>query len=213
MLRSRVRPDDEDVIRVLTVDDHAVLRAGVNGLLESEDGIDPVGEADSCDDAQSEFERLRPDVVIADFRLRGGDGLELCRRLERSEWPARVLIFSAFAGDELRLSARIAGAAGVLGKGSAGELLLASVRAVAAGGMPSGRVAPEVVRSAAERLDPADVPIFGMRFDGVPAHEIANVLQLDGYEVDARIDAIVDVIKPRTEPAPLVAPHGAGRWV
>ncbi len=201
------------VIRVLTVDDHAVVRAGVVGLLASEDGIDPVGEVDGCDAAFEAFEQLQPDVVIADFRLGDGDGLALCRMLDRHDWPSRVLMFSGFAGDELRLSARIAGAAGVLGKGSAGELLLASVRAVAAGGMPWGPITRDVITRAAERLDPADVPIFGMRLDGTPARAIAEVLQHDRALIEERIDAIVTTLKPRVDPPPLVARQGAARWL
>src|SRR5687767_3611876 len=108
------------VIRVLTVDDHAVVRSGLVGLLQSEDGIVPIGAVAGCRDAIPLFHEAHPDVVIADFRLNDGDGLELCRALERDDWPSRVLVFSGFAGGELTLAATIAGAAGVLGKGTAG---------------------------------------------------------------------------------------------
>jgi DNA-binding NarL/FixJ family response regulator len=201
------------VIRVLTVDDHAVVRSGIVSLLSSEDGILPVAAVSGCDAALAEFDQLHPDVVIADFRLTDGDGLSLCRRLERDDWPSRVLIFSGFAEADLAVAAAVAGAAGVLGKGTAGELLLASVRAVAAGGMPRPVVPAELLRHAAERLDPADHPIFGMRLDGSATGEIADVLHLERGTVEDRIDRMVDALKPRVDPPALATGERPGRTV
>src|SRR3954451_17238026 len=98
------------VIRVLTVDDHAVVRSGIVALLSSEGGILPVAAVSGCDAALVAFEQLQPDVVIADFRLTDGDALSLCRRLEREDWPSRVLIFSGFAEADLAVAAMVAGA-------------------------------------------------------------------------------------------------------
>jgi DNA-binding NarL/FixJ family response regulator len=204
------------VIRVLTVDDHAVVRSGIVALLASEDGVQPVAAVGSCRAAQDAFDELHPDVVIADFRLPDGDGLMLCRRFERDGWPARVLVFSGFAGDRLALAATVAGAAGVLGKGTSGELLLAAVRAVASGGMPVRDLGPELLRSVAERLDPDDLPILSMRLDGTSTGEIAGVLRLDRETVEDRVDRIVEALKPRVEPPPLGAvgsERSVGRWV
>lgn len=205
------------MIRVLTVDDHAVVRSGIVGLLRSEEGIEPVGQVGDCHAAIAAFEELHPDVVIADFRLPDGDGLTLCRRLEREDWPSRVLIFSGFAGSELALAAIIAGAAGVLGKGTAGELLLAGVRAVAAGGMRLKAPAPEVVRSAAEMIDDDDLPVFGMRLDGTSTRDIADALRADREEIEESVDRIVGVLKPRVDPPPLGEPlhvqRTVGRWL
>jgi len=210
------RCDPCRVIRVLTVDDHAIVRSGIVSLLSSEDGILPVAAVSGCGAAIVAFEQLQPDVVIADFRLTDGDGLSLCRRLERDDWPSRVLIFSGFAEADLAVAAMVAGAAGVLGKGTAGELLLAAIRAVAGGGMPAPAVPAELLKHAAERLDPADHPIFGMRLEGMAASEIGDVLHVDRPTVEARIDRVVDVLKPRVDPPTLnAAPAGrtVGRWL
>jgi DNA-binding NarL/FixJ family response regulator len=205
------------LIRVLTVDDHAVVRSGIVALLDSEPGIRPVASVGGCRAAVAAFERTRPDVVIADFRLEDGDGLSLCRQLERNDWPTRVLVFSGFASGELTVASAIAGAAGVLGKGTAGELLLAAIRAVALGGMPSPRLSADVLRRSAERLDPADLPIFGMRLEGATALEIAGVLKIERRAVEHRVDRMVDALKPRIDPPPLgqhpAAPHRVGRWL
>jgi DNA-binding NarL/FixJ family response regulator len=204
------------VLRVLTVDDHAVVRSGIVALLASEEGIEPVAAVGGCSAGLAAFEQLQPDVVIADFRLPDGDGLALCRRLERDDWPSRVLVFSGFASAELAVAATIAGAGGVLGKGTAGELLLAAVRAVAAGGMPAPTIPGGVLRAAAERLDPEDLPIFGMRLEGTAASDIAAVLRRDRGDVEDRIDRIVSTLKPRIDPPALSAagdPRGARRWL
>jgi DNA-binding NarL/FixJ family response regulator len=205
------------VIRVLTVDDHAVVRSGIVNLLESEDGIRSVGAVSGCTAALDAFRRSQPDVVIADYRLTDGDGLALSRELERDDWPSKVLVFSGFAGGELAVAATVAGAGGVLGKGTAGELLLAAVRAVAAGGMPGPDLSPEAVKLAAERVEPEDLPIFSMRLEGTSATEIAEVLRMDRVAVERRIDRVVDALKPRVEPPSLSVGtdprRHVGRWL
>lgn len=205
------------MIRVLTVDDHAVVRSGIVSLLESDDGIRSVGAVGGCRAALAAFDQLEPDVVIADYRLTDGDGLELCRRLERDDWPARVLVFSGFAGAELAVAATIAGAGGVLGKGTAGELLLAAVRAVAAGGMPAPGLSPAAVKRAAELLGPDDLPVFSMRLEGTTTTEIAEVLRTDREAVERRVDTIVETLKPRVDPPSLSVAGGGrgdvGRWL
>lgn len=206
------------MIRVLTVDDHAVVRSGIVGLLESEPGIRSVGAVGSCRAALTAFEEHLPDVVIADFRLPDGDGLALCRQLERNDWPSRVLVFSGFASTELAAAATVAGAAGVLGKGTAGELLLAAVRAVAGGGMPPPRIGPDALRRASETIDGDDRAILAMRLEGSSTLQIAEVLQADRAEIERRVDRVVDALKPRVDPPPLGALAGSGgrqvgRWV
>lgn len=205
--------DAVGVIRVLTVDDHAVVRSGIVGLLESEPGIAPVGAVAGVRDAIPLFHQVHPDVVIADFRLNDGDGLSLCRALERDDWPARVLVFSGFASGELTLAAVIAGAAGVLGKGTAGELLLAAVRAVAEGGIPQPVIPTSLLTNAGERIDPDDLPIFGLRMEGISTREIADVLKLDREDVEDGVDRIVDALKPRIEPPAMTAARDPGRHV
>ena len=205
------------VIRVLTVDDHAVVRSGIVGLLESEDGIRSVGAVGGCQAALAAFDQLQPDVVIADFRLTDGDGLMLCRHLERNDWPAKVLMFSGFAGGELAVAATVAGAGGVLGKGTAGELLLAAVRAVAAGGMPSRDLSAAAIKRGAELLEPEDLPIYSMRLEGASTTEIGSVLHMERRMVERRVDAIVEVLKPRVEPPQIAVGadprRHVGRWL
>jgi DNA-binding NarL/FixJ family response regulator len=104
------------VISVLVVDDHPVVRAGLANLLRIEDDIDQVTAVSTCAEAEAEFDRRQPDVIVVDYRLPDGDGLTLCRALDQRDWPARVLIFSGYDPQQLIVAAAVAGAMGVLSK-------------------------------------------------------------------------------------------------
>jgi DNA-binding NarL/FixJ family response regulator len=104
------------VIRVLVVDDHPVVRAGMEAVLRVEPGLVCVGTAVGPHDALALVRRSRPDVVLVDARLGAYDGLELCRTLMREPAPAAVVIISAGVGPELEDGARAAGACGTIDK-------------------------------------------------------------------------------------------------
>jgi DNA-binding NarL/FixJ family response regulator len=185
------------MIRVLIVDDHTVVRAGLCNLLAVEPDIVPVASVPTMGEALAAFEQESPDVVVADYRLADGDGLTLCRHIERSPWPAEVLIFSGYADHELAVAAAVAGATGLLGKGASGEALFDAVRAVAAGASHRIAVPPRLIGQAAERLEPDDLPILGLRLEWCSPREIADVMKLPLSTVLDRIDAIVDTLRPR----------------
>jgi DNA-binding NarL/FixJ family response regulator len=148
-------------------------------------------------EAIAAFKQQEPDVVIADYRLPDGDGLTLCRHLDRVEWPAEVLIFSGYANDDLAVAAAVAGATGLLGKGASGEALFQAVRSIAAGSSYRPAVPSRLIGRAAERLDPDDLPILGLRLELCSPVEIAEVMKLPLSAVLARIDRIVDTLRPR----------------
>jgi DNA-binding NarL/FixJ family response regulator len=104
------------VIRVLVVDDHPVVRAGMEAVLRAEPGMVCVGAAVGPHDAVALVRRTRPDVVLLDARLGEHDGLELCRTLCREPAPPAVLVISASFGPELVGTARAAGARGAIDK-------------------------------------------------------------------------------------------------
>ena len=121
-------------IRVFLLDDHDVVRRGLRDLLEAEDDIEVVGEADSAEQAVRRIGALRPDVAILDVRLPDGDGVEVCREV-RSQNPEIVcLMLTSFSDDEALFDAVMAGAAGYLLKQVRENDLVAAVRTVAAGG-------------------------------------------------------------------------------
>jgi DNA-binding NarL/FixJ family response regulator len=115
------------VIRVLIVDDHPVVRAGLDAVLRSEPGLVPVGSASDPYETLALTRRARPDVVLLDARLGEHDGLALCRELCREPSPPAVLIISAAAA-ELHGAALEAGARGAVGKDEPLETLFDAIR-------------------------------------------------------------------------------------
>ncbi len=120
-------------LRVLLVDDHAVVREGYRRLLEATGDIAVVAEAASGEAAYAAFTDQVPDVVIMDISLPGISGLEALRRIRAREPTARVLIFSMYADPIFVTRAFDGGALGYLTKASAPDMLLEAVRTVAAG--------------------------------------------------------------------------------
>lgn len=114
------------MIRVLLVDDHALVRAGMRSLLGSMADVQVVGEAAGGEDALVLAERERPDVVLLDIAMKGMTGLEAAARMREKQPGVRVVILSMHAGEEYVLQALRAGAVGYLLKDAAtGELELA----------------------------------------------------------------------------------------
>ena len=89
--------------KILLVDDHAMFRAGIRALLESEDGLEVVGEASTGEEGVDQVRKLKPDVVVMDLSMPGSSGLEATRRIRR-QWPDRpirivAMTANAMAGD------------------------------------------------------------------------------------------------------------------
>jgi two-component system invasion response regulator UvrY len=121
------------VIRVLLVDDHAVVRTGFRLLLQAHPGTTVVGEADSGESACKRFDELAPDVVVMDLAMPGMGGLEALRRIRAHHPAARVLTLSAHDDPLHAQRALREGARGFLSKRSAPEALLEAITTVAAG--------------------------------------------------------------------------------
>jgi two-component system, NarL family, response regulator LiaR len=121
------------VIRVLLVDDHAVVREGLRAFLELQDGIEVAGEAGDGEEAVAEAARLRPDVILMDLVMPRLDGVGAMRRLRESVPSARVVVLTSFLEDERLLPAIQAGAAGYLLKNTEPAELARALRAAHAG--------------------------------------------------------------------------------
>jgi DNA-binding NarL/FixJ family response regulator len=120
-------------LRVLLVDDHEVVRAGIKSLLDAQDGITVVGEAGTAEEGIRRVGYDEPDVVVLDVRLPDGSGVEACRDI-RSRFPeVKVLMLTSFADEEALMSAILAGASGYVLKRIKGNDLVEDIRKVAAG--------------------------------------------------------------------------------
>lgn len=119
--------------RLMIVDDHEVVRMGLRAALEVEDDFTVVAEAANGREALDKARAHRPDIILMDVRMDGGDGIEACRDV-RSELPdTRVLMLTSFAEEETVVAALLAGAAGYVLKNVARARLLEALRAVARG--------------------------------------------------------------------------------
>ena len=145
------------MIRVLLVDDHAMLRAGFRTILGTQPDIEVVGEAGTGADAVTEAARLQPDVITMDVQMPDMDGIEATRRIVADPAiTASVAIVTTFDRDEYLFQALDAGAGGFLLKNAGPEELITAVRALAAG---DGILAPEVTRRVLARFAAASPPV------------------------------------------------------
>ena len=148
------------MIRVLVVDDQALVRAGFCALLDATDGIEVVGEAADGVQAVELADRLAPDVVLMDIRMPRLDGISATRRLTDRADPPRVLVLTTFDTDDNVFDALEAGAVGFLVKDTPPAQLLDAVRAAVAGGavispVTTRRLVARIIASRpAHRADP-----------------------------------------------------------
>jgi DNA-binding NarL/FixJ family response regulator len=140
---------DSKVIRILTVDDHQLLREGIAAVLEGQEDMKLVGEASNGLEAIESFRRVRPDVTLMDLRMPDMSGIEAIRAI-RAEFPtARIIVLTTYAGDAQAAAALKAGAAGYLLKNLVRKDLTDTIRVV-----HSGRrsVPPEIAMDIAEHV-------------------------------------------------------------
>jgi DNA-binding NarL/FixJ family response regulator len=138
-----------NAIRVVLVDDHALMRQGISTILSAQPDIDVVGEASSGEEALTVVSKTRPDVVCMDVEMRGIGGIEATRRLVADPAvSAHVLMLTTFEREDYLLAALEAGASGFLLKNVQAEQLIRGVRLIAAG---EALLAPELTRAVIER--------------------------------------------------------------
>jgi two-component system invasion response regulator UvrY len=135
--------------RVLVVDDHTLVRAGVARLLEAEEDIEVVGQTGSGHEAVELSRKLKPDVVILDYSLPDLDGLEATQQIISASSGVRVLILTMYANEEYATRLIRAGAAGFMIKGASADELLVAVRKVARKGI---YVSPSVQEKMVTRI-------------------------------------------------------------
>ncbi|HEY8646026.1 MAG TPA: response regulator transcription factor [Gaiellaceae bacterium] len=143
------------MIRVLIADDQAVVRGGLQLILEAQDDLEVIGQAADGAEAIELVRKLQPDVVLMDIRMPVLDGIEATRQLAAAEADTRVLILTTYGLDEYVYDALKAGAAGFLLKTDSPERLVEAVRVVATG---EALLAPEITRRLINRFLAAPPP-------------------------------------------------------
>jgi two-component system NarL family response regulator len=141
-------------LRVLLVDDHPAVRAGIAAMLETDPSFRVIGEAADGEQAFAQYAALRPDLVVMDLRMPKGGGLEATTAIRLRFPEARIVVLTTYDGDEDIFRALQAGARGYLLKTSSRQALLDTLSSVAAGRRV---VPPDVAARLAERLPESDL--------------------------------------------------------
>lgn len=213
-------------MRLLIVDDHAVVRIGLRALLEAEEDVTVVGEAGTVAESVAQAEVLRPDVILMDVRLPDGSGVDACRTIRVRAPAARVLMLTSFADDDLVLDAIDAGAAGYVLKRLDTDELVRAIRAVARG---ESYMDPAVTRMLVDRvrrstgagpagpfdaLSKREIEVLARVAEGRTNAEIAADLFLSEKTVRNHVSAILDRLDftNRTEAAAYAIRHRIDRY-
>jgi two-component system, NarL family, response regulator DevR len=208
-----------DPLRVMVVDDHEIVRQGLRSLLEAEDDIDVVAEADNGPVAVSLASAHQPDVVVMDVRMPGGSGVEACRAIRDERPDAQIIMLTSFSDDEALFNSIMAGAAGFVLKQIRGRDLLDAIRTVGSG---RSLLDPAVTKRVLERLrkakfedkdpklarlSPQEDRILGMIGEGLTNREIAGRIHLSDKTVKNYVSTILQKLEVarRAEAASYVA--------
>ena len=208
-------------LRVMLVDDHEVVRAGIRAMLQSTDDIIVTAEAGSVREAVDEADRSRPDLVVMDVRLADGSGIEATREILAEHPKTRVIMLTSFADDEALFSSIMAGASGYVLKQVAGGELVRAIRAVGAG---ESLLDPAVTKSVLDRLrkgkhlmrderlarlSPQEERILSLIADGKTNKEVGEELHLAEKTVKNYVSSILSKLEVarRAEAAAYLARH------
>ena len=173
-------------IRILIVDDHAIVREGYRSLLAKHEGLIVVGEAGDAASGYRCYKDTRPDVVIMDISMPGRGCIDAIEHIREFDAQARVLVFTMHSGAAYALQAFRAGAKGYITKTSPPDLLVRAVRDIAEGRLA---ICPEISEALAfdrvqdektglHGLSPREFEIFRMILDAKSTDEIASALNL-----------------------------------
>jgi len=179
-------------IRVFIIDDHALVRTGLNLILSSENDIEVVGDAESGEEALPLIRKLKPDVVLCDLHLPGLSGLEVTERIVKSEQGPRVIIVSVLQDGPMPKRLLEAGASGYVGKGGDAAELLRAIREVARGrrflasGIAQNLALAGIDGGASpfDMLSPREMEIALMLIQGLRQDAIAKRLSLSAKTVN-----------------------------
>lgn len=186
-------------IRILTVDDHPLIRQGIASMLEVEPDLELVGEAADALGGLEQFRRLLPDIALVDLQMPGMGGIELTRRL-REEYPhARVVILTTYRGDANARDALAAGACGYMLKSSLRGELIEGLRRVAQGKRClSAEISEDIAQHVGEEtLTSREVSILSSLAQGWENKRIASGLGISAETVKSHLARIFEKIGAR----------------
>lgn len=190
-----------DLIRLLIVDDHTIVRKGIRALLATETDIEVVGEAANGREAIEQTSKLRPDVILVDLMMPEIDGIEAVRRITADYADTRILVLTSFATDDKVFPAIKAGALGYLLKDSAPDALITAIRQVYQGESSiHPKIARKLLKEISKPLEHAPTPdpltqrevdVLKLIATGLSNQEIANSLTVSEATVRTHVSHIL----------------------
>ncbi|MEX0427431.1 response regulator [Nocardioides sp. DS6] len=189
-----IRPSQSET-SILLVDDHELIRAGLAGVLDQQDDLCVSAQAGSVAEAVAAYDRVKPDVVVADLQLRDGTGLDIVRAIRKRDRTVGIIILTMHSGDEQIFAAMEAGASGFVGKDApAGEVVRAVRHAVVA---PTSFVCAGLMgamlrraRGESTKLSEREHQVLVLLADGLGAAQIASRLYLSESTAKSHIARI-----------------------
>jgi two-component system, NarL family, response regulator LiaR len=190
-----------ETIRILIADDHAIVREGLRALIETEPGMELVGEAQDGIEAVRKHQALHPDVTLLDLVMPRQDGLAALTEIRQKEPQARILVLTSFAEDERVFPAIMAGALGYLLKDATPQELLKAIRDVARGEASlHPAIARRVIRElhrpqesgpTVEPLTERETQVLSLVAQGLSNQEIASKLVISERTVRTHVSNIL----------------------
>jgi DNA-binding NarL/FixJ family response regulator len=178
-------------MRLLVVDDHAAVRAGLQQLLDDQADFEVAAAVATAEEALSVAEHEVIDVAVVDYQLGGRNGLWLSRKLKRLARPPAVLIYSAHTDGVLASAAVVAEADAIISKGGLGSELCEAIRAVRRGHQLLPAVPEWLGEALRRRLDHQEQAIFGLLLAGIKPPEIAGTLGLSEAALESGLWAML----------------------
>lgn len=184
---------DLSLIRILTVDDHALLRKGIAALVNAEADMELIAEASNGQEAIEMFRTYRPDLTLMDLQMPGMNGTEVIARIQGEFPEARIVVLTTYCGDTQVLRALKAGARGYILKGHVHRELLDIIRAVHAG---QKRIPPEIAAELAQyaaddALSPREIDVLRLIAAGNSNKLIADQLAIGEATVKSHVTNIL----------------------
>lgn len=199
-------------IRILTVDDHAVLRDGIAALVAQEPDLEMVGEAANGAEAVEEFRRLRPDVTLMDLQMPGMSGIDAITAICAEAPKARIIVLTTYEGDAQAVRALKAGASAYLLKSSLRKELLDAIRLVHSGRryVPAEIAQDIAIHAAQEPLTEREISVLELVAEGKANKVIAWELSLSEDTVKAHLRSIFSKldVSDRTQAVTLALRRG-----
>lgn len=182
-----------DIIRILTVDDHPLLREGIAALVNGEADMKVVAEASTGEEAIEQFRKYRPEVTLMDIQMPGLNGIEAIREIQDEFANARIIVLTTYTGDVQAIRALRAGARAYILKGHVHRELLATIRAVHAGQkrIPAEIAAELAEHATDEELTAREIDILRLIADGNGNKQVADQLSIGEATVKSHMTNIL----------------------